>query len=43
MIESEVHSELCQTSKMESFTEVVNGFKRTSIFKGNSILEIFDR
>ena len=38
MIESEVHSELCQTSKMESFTEVVNGFKKTSIFKGNSIL-----
>ena len=43
MTESEVHSELSQTSKMESFTEKVNDFKKTSIFKGNCILEIFDR
>ena len=42
MIESEVHSKLCQTSKVESFVKIVNGFKKITILKRNSILEIFD-
>ena len=42
MIESEVYSELCQTSKVESFAKIVNGFKNITIFKRNSILEISD-
>ena len=42
MIESQTYSELCQTSKMESFAEIVNGFKKITTFKRNSILEIFD-
>ena len=37
MIESEAHSELCQTSKVESFAKIVNGFKKIIIFKRNSI------
>ena len=43
MIESETYSELCQTSKVESFVKIVNGFKKITIFKRNFILEIFDR
>ena len=43
MIESEAYSEHCQTSKVESFAKIVNGFKKVTIFKRNSILEIFDR
>ena len=43
MIESEVYSELCQTSKVESFAKIVNGFKKITNFKRNSIIEIFDR
>ena len=43
MIESEVYSELCQTSKVVSFAKIVKSFKRISIFKRNSILDIFDR
>ena len=43
MIESETYSELCQTSKVESFAKIVNGFKKITIFKRNFILEIFDR
>ena len=42
MIESEAYSELCQTSKVEYFAEIVNGFKKITIFKRNSVLEIFD-
>ena len=42
MIESEAYSELCQISKVESFTKIVNGFKKIIIFKRNSVLEIFD-
>ena len=42
MIESEAHSKLSQTSKMESFVKIVNGFKKITIFKTNSVLEIFD-
>ena len=42
MIESEAYSELCQTSKVESFAKIVNGFKKITIFKRNSVLEIFD-
>ena len=42
MIESEAYSELCQTSKVESFAKIVNGFKKITIFKRNSISEIFD-
>ena len=43
MIESETYSELCQTSKVESFAKIVNSFKKITIFKRNFILEIFDR
>ena len=43
MIESEAHSKQFQTSKVESFLKIVNGFKKVTIFKRNSILEIFDR
>ena len=42
MIESEAYSELCQTSEVESFAKIVNGFKKITIFKRNSFLEIFD-
>ena len=42
MFESEAYSELCQASKVESFAKIVNGFKKITIFKRNSILEIFD-
>ena len=40
---SEAYSELCQTSKVKPFTTIVNSFKKVTIFKRNSILEIFDR
>ena len=40
MIESEAYSEICQTSKVESFAKIVNGFKKITIFNRNSILEI---
>ena len=43
MIESEAQSKLFQTSKVESFLKIVNGFKKMTIFQRNSILEIFDR
>ena len=43
MLESEAYSELCQTSRVESFAKIINGFKKVLIFKRNSILEIFDR
>ena len=43
MIESEVSSELCQTSKVVSFAKIVKSFKRISVFKRNSILDIFGR
>ena len=42
MIESEAYSQLCQTSKVDSFSKTVNGFMKITIFKRNSILEIFD-
>ena len=42
MIESEVYSELCQTFKVEYFAKIVNDFKKITIFKRNSVLEIFD-
>ena len=42
MIESESYLELCQTSKVESFAKIVNSFQKVTIFKRNSILEIFD-
>ena len=42
MIESETYSELCQISKVESFAKIVNSFKKGTIFKRNSILELFD-
>ena len=41
MIESEAYSELCQTSKVDLFAKIVNGFKKT-IVKKNSVLEIFN-
>ena len=37
MIESESHSEFCQTSKVEFFAKIVNGFKKIIIFKRKSI------
>ena len=43
MMESQEYSELCQTSKVESFAKIVNGFKKITIFERNSIPEIFDR
>ena len=43
MIESEVYSKLSQTSEVESFAKLVTGFKKITIFKRNSIPEIFDR
>ena len=43
MIELETYSELCPTSKVEPFAKMVNGFKKITFFKGNSILEVFDR
>ena len=42
MIQSEAYSELCQASKVESFAKIVNGFKKITIFKRNSVSEIFD-
>ena len=42
MIESESYLELCQISKVEPFAKVVNGFQKITIFKRNSILDIFD-
>ena len=42
MIESEAYSERCQTSKAESFAKIANGFKKITIFKRNSVLEIPD-
>ena len=33
MFESEVYSELCQTSKVDSFAKIVNGFNKITIFK----------
>ena len=42
MIESESYLELYQTSKVESFAKIVNSFQKVTIFKRNSILEIFD-
>ena len=42
MIESEAYSELCQTSKVESFAKIINSFKKITIFKRNSVSEIFD-
>ena len=42
MIESQAYSKLCQTSKVESLA-IVKRFKHITIFKRNSILEIFDR
>ena len=40
MIESEAYSDFCQTSKMESFVKIVNGYKKITIFNRNSVLEI---
>ena len=42
MFESGAYSELCQTPKVESFAKIVNGFKKITIFKTNSVLEILD-
>ena len=39
----QAYSELFQTSKVDRFAKIVNGFKKIIIFKRNSILEIFDR
>ena len=43
MIKSEAYSKLSHTSKVEPFAKIVNGFKKITIFKRNSILQIFDR
>ena len=39
MIKSEVYSELCQTSKVDSFANIVNGIKKITIFNRNFILD----
>ena len=39
MIESESYLEI---SKVKPFAKIVNGFQKITIFKRNSILEIFD-
>ena len=38
---SEVHSELCQISKMEHFEEIINGYKALTIFEKLSILDVW--
>ena len=40
MIESEAYSELFQTSKVVPFAKTINSFKKITIFKRNSVLEI---
>ena len=40
MIKSEAYSKLSHTSKVEPFAKIVNGFKKITIFKRNSILQI---
>ena len=40
MIESEVYSEPCETSKVEFFVKIVNCFYPITIFEKNSILNI---
>ena len=42
MTELEAHSKFSQTSEVESFAKIVSGFKKITILKRNSILEIFD-
>lgn len=37
---TEQHSEFSQTSKMELFAKIFNGFESLTIFKENSILDI---
>ena len=37
---AEAYSELCQTSKMERFTEIVNGFQPFTIFAKISIVDV---
>ena len=39
MIKSEVYSELCQTSKVDSFANIVNGITKITIFNRNFILD----
>ena len=40
MTELEAYSELCQTSKVDSFAKIVKGFKKITISNRNFILEI---
>ena len=40
MTELEAYSELCQTSKVNSFAKIVKGFKKITISNRNFILEI---
>ena len=37
---SEAYSELCQTSKMEVFTKIVNGFLFLTTFTNSSIFDV---
>ena len=39
-IESEVHSGSCQTSKVERFKKIFNGFQPLTVFTKSSILDI---
>ena len=41
--ETETYSELCQTSKMNSFTKTVNDFQPITIFSKSSILDVWQR
>ena len=38
---TEAYSELCQISKMETFTTIVNGLKPLIYFAKNSILDVW--
>ena len=39
MIKSEVYSDLCQTSNVDSLASIANGFKKITIFNRNFILD----
>ena len=38
---SEAYSKSCQTSKMEAFAQIVNGFWFSAIFAKSSILDVW--
>ena len=40
-MQTEAYSEPCQTSKIESFAKIVNGFMPLTIFAKRSILDVW--